>query len=553
MVRNGLLVFLGVGLPLALTLPVSSARGEDSESRLRTQLAVQTALQQGRDNLQRGNYQAAVYCLEKEIARVDGNRDYMNSLREAYRGYIRELQQANHYPEARTYQERLKILDPGYQIELSASRSSAPPAPPTVAALATQTTSAPPTPPKPVESAAPKPSGKYTARPQMPDEQDPFADNNGVQQPPLRDLLDRAKQAFDKKDYAAANRLYEEANRLDQRATAPFREFWAFCKLSRVTEDVNKAGWTPPADAEKEVQEALALTSSPQLKRHGKEMLRRIQDRRIEVRHIPGQGQNWPEAETENFRVIHNQSRELAEQVARIAEMTRAAMTRKWFGEEPTPWKPKCRIILYATADHYARHSGKPADTVGNSTLKSDGERVIDRKIELHCDVANMLTVVLPHETTHAVLSGRFGRHLVPRWADEGMALLSEPRERVDLYLKTLPKHRSNHELFALSKLMSMENYPEPRLVRPFYAQSIGLVEFLSSQKGGPQEFARFVRDGLDNGYEAALRKHYGISDFKDLETRWSAFAQGDASGVAAMYAPGRHSDQHAEGESRSR
>jgi hypothetical protein len=131
---------------------------------------------------------------------------------------------------------------------------------------------------------------------------------------------------------------------------------------------------------------------------------------------------------------------------------------------------------------------------------------VIDRKIELHCDVANMLTVVLPHETTHAVLSGRFGRHLVPRWADEGMALLSEPRERVDLYLKTLPKHRSNHELFALSKLMSMENYPEPRLVRPFYAQSIGLVEFLSSQKGGPQEFARFVRDGLDNGYEAALR-----------------------------------------------
>src|SRR6185437_6139229 len=138
--------------------------------------------------------------------------------------------------------------------------------------------------------------------------------------------------------------------------------------------------------------------------------------------------------------------------------------------------------------------------------------------------------------TTHAVLSGRFGRHLVPRWVDEGIAILTEPRERVELYLKTLPKHRSAHELFTVSKLMSMEDYPERRLVRPFYAQSIGLVEYLAAQKGGPQEFTRFVRDGLDSGYEAALRKHYGISDFKDLEDRWSKAAQPDSSGVAAMY-----------------
>ncbi|HWG43836.1 MAG TPA: hypothetical protein VN688_13750 [Gemmataceae bacterium] len=540
MVRNGLLVLLGVSSLVALTLPGSLARGDDSESRLRTQLAVQSALQQGRDNLQRGNFQAAVYCLEKEIARVDGNRDYMNSLREAYRGYVRELQQANHYAEARTYQERLRILDPGYQIELSASRSAAPSATPTIAALASQTTPTPPAPSKPVATVAPKPSGKYTARPQMPEEHDPFADANSVQPAPIRDLLDRAKQAFDKKDYAAANRLYDEANRLDNHATAPFREFWAFCKLSSVTEDVNKAGWTPPVNAEKEVLGALALTSSPQLERHGKEMLRRIQDRRIEVRHIPGQGANWPEAETENFRVIHNQSRELAEQVARIAEMTRASMTRKWFGEEPKPWGKKCRIILYATADHYARQTHKAATSPGHSTLKTEGEHVIDRLIELHCDVANMLTVVLPHETTHAVLSGRFGRHLVPRWVDEGIAILTEPRERVELYLKTLPKHRSAHELFTVSKLMSMEDYPERRLVRPFYAQSIGLVEFLSSRKGGPQEFTRFVRDGLDNGYEAALRKHYGFQSFSDLEQHWSQHALDNASASAALYAPSR-------------
>ena len=100
MVRDRLFVSLCAGVAARPRVrAVWLSLGEDAESKLRTQLAVQTALQQGRDNLQRGEYQAAVYCLEKEIARVDGNRDYMNALREAYRGYIRELQQTNRHAE----------------------------------------------------------------------------------------------------------------------------------------------------------------------------------------------------------------------------------------------------------------------------------------------------------------------------------------------------------------------------------------------------------------------------------------------------------------------
>jgi tetratricopeptide (TPR) repeat protein len=501
--------------------------GEDSESRLRTQLAVQTALQQGRDNLQRGNYQAAVYCLEKEIARVDGNRDYLNALRDAYRGYIRELIQAKNSAEARRYQERLKIIDAGYEIEMSAGHPSNPP---TIASLASQ--SAPP--PKPAEPPAPKtPAPVYTARPQMPEEHDPFADSNSAQPSGVRDLLDRARQEFDRKNYTAANRLYEQANRLDNGAIAPYRDFWAFSKLYSVTDAVNKSGGTAPADAEKEVLAALALTASPQLERHGKDLLRALK-----VRHTPAQNQNWAEAETENFKVIHNQSRELAEQVAHIAEMTRAAMIRKWFGEEPAPWSSKCRIILYATAEHYARDTGQATTSPGHSTLKADRtnpERVLDRRIDLHCDEKNMLTHVLPHETTHAVLAGRFGPHLVPRWVDEGIAVLTEPREKVDQYLKNLPTHQSRHELFPVAKLMGMEDYPESRLVSPFYVQSISLVEYLSTQKGGPQAFTRFIRDGLEKGYESALRQHYGIQDFGELEQRWSQAALGDAPRAAAM------------------
>jgi len=513
MVRNGLFVSL-----CALALGAGSVFGEDTESKLRRQLAVQSALQQGRDNLQRGDYQAAVYCLEKEIARVDGNRDYMNALREAYRGYIRELLQSNRPSEARTYQERLKILDPGYQIELNIGHSSNLP---TVASLAAQST-----PPSP----ATKPAATYTARPQMPDENDPFADSNSSQTSAGSDVLERARREYDAKNYKAADRLYEEANRLDSRSIGPYRELWAFCKLFAATEVVNKAGWTPPAEAEKNVLAALALTTSPQLQRQGKELLRAIQDRHIEIRHVPAQGQRWPEVETANFRVIYHETRELAEQAARVAEMTRASASRKWFGEEPAPWQPKCVIFLYPNADFYARQTGKTKDSPGHLTSACDPinlERVVKRQIDLHCDVADMLTHVLPHETTHAVFVGRFGRHDLPRWADEGMAILSEPREKVERYLKKVPTLRSRHELFSVAELLAMNDYPEPRRITSFYVQSISLVEFLSAQKGGPQGFTRFVRDGLENGFEKSLQQHYGFRDFKDLEERWSQTAAG--------------------------
>lgn len=509
MVRNGLFASL-----CALALGAGSVFGEDAENKIRRQLAVQSAIQQGRDNLQRGNYQAAVYCLEKEISRVDGNRDYMNALREAYRGYIRDLLQSNRQAEARTYQERLKILDPGYQIELNIGTSNCPP---TIASLAAHSTPSP--------SAATKPATTYTARPQMPDEHDPFADSNHAPNSVGGDVLERARHEYDAKNYEAADRLYEEANRLDSRSIGPYRELWAFCKLYAATESVNKAGWTPPAEAEKTVLAALSLSKSPQLQQQGKELLRAIQDRRIEIRHVPAQGQRWAEVETANFRVIYHESRALAEQAARVAEMTRATVNRKWFGDEPPAWQPKCTIFLYPNAVFYARQTGKAKDSPGHSTLqaeKANLERVVKRQIDLHCDVADMLTHVLPHEATHVALYGRFGRHELPRWADEGMAILSEPREKIERYLKKVPALRSQHESFSVSEMLALNDYPEARRVTSFWVQSVSLVDYLSAQKSGPQEFTRFVREGLESGFEAALQRHYGFRDFKDLEDRWS-------------------------------
>ena len=71
--------------------------------------------------------------------------------------------------------------------------------------------------------------------------------------------------------------------------------------------------------------------------------------------------------------------------------------------------------------------------------------------------------------------------------------------------------------------LIEMRDYPEPRAIGAFYAQSVSLVDFLTHEKGAAR-FAVFVRDGERDGYSASLRKHYGWS-FAELERRWQRHA----------------------------
>src|SRR5262245_47293182 len=118
MARDALCLIVCAGL-LFVTSSTGAALPEVPKQRLETQLAVQRAFPEGRDHLQRGNYQAAVYVLESQVARIDGSREYLQALRDAYRGYLRELQQAKRTNELAVYQRRLEILDPGSQLELA--------------------------------------------------------------------------------------------------------------------------------------------------------------------------------------------------------------------------------------------------------------------------------------------------------------------------------------------------------------------------------------------------------------------------------------------------
>jgi hypothetical protein len=166
-----------------------------------------------------------------------------------------------------------------------------------------------------------------------------------------------------------------------------------------------------------------------------------------------------------------------------------------------------------------------------------EGERVLARRIDLHCDDPNMSIGVLPHEVTHVVLAGRFPRAL-PRWADEGMAVLSEPRGRIERHLRNLPMHAQQNQLFQVGQLLKFDkSYPDPQLVGPFYAQSVSVVEYLSGLRG-PVVFSQFLAEGMRGNFETALRKHYSIPSFQELDTAWRGATLGDAQAARVAAQP---------------
>lgn len=501
----------------SLLSPAQAAPGDDRESLIAATLAVQTAMQQGRDFMLRNDSKSAVQALEAQLARINGNAAYLALLRDAYRAHIKELRLAGQEAEAQRYLQRLQVLDPGAALDGSLVRGANAPAQPAVQMPAKPTATAPA-------------KTEATARGKMEEEGDPFHPAREDKQGKARSLLARAESEFGNRRYKEAGTLFEQAHQADANATAGSLERWAYCKLYRVVEQLNLPGASPPwADLEQEIRQAMAM--APKLE-YAKSLAAEVDKRKsaakpvkeqptVAVRHYETDNSGWARAETANFRVFHAQPREVAEQVAQIAERTRTTAAAKWFGGFKDDWSPRCDIYLYANGKEYREYTQAPADSPGHSTFRSDAGHVIGRRIDLPCDnLNNMLVAVLPHEATHAVLAGQFGEQRIPPWADEGMAVLTEPRDRIDRHLRNLSRCRREEQLFSLKQLMTMTNYPDPRYITAFYAESVSLVEFLAAEKG-PQEFSAFLREAVRSSYEASLQKHYGYGSFSELQKKW--------------------------------
>ncbi len=248
---------------------------------------------------------------------------------------------------------------------------------------------------------------------------------------------------------------------------------------------------------------------------------------------------DWEIHDTTNFRVYHHDAL-LAARAAEAAESVRARQTEVWCSrKQEGHWTPRCEIYLYPDGKQFAKATGQPESSPGFSTMSSNGQSMIGRKVSLRADHPQLLSAILPHEVTHVVLADLFTTSQIPRWADEGIAVLAEPPAERDLRASELEKPLESGRIFNLATLMAMD-YPAPQDWNVYYAQSVSLTRFLVDL-GAPAQFIEFVRRAHDGGIEPALREIYQIDSLASLEDRWLSHARRQ---FAARTAPRSGQDQ---------
>lgn len=216
---------------------------------------------------------------------------------------------------------------------------------------------------------------------------------------------------------------------------------------------------------------------------------------------------------TDNFRVEAD-SAATARHVGLRAEELRTALSEEWLGTSLEDWPDRCRVVV----------------NTGSERLKGDTTYLISRgevtrwRMELHGPLGRVLETLLPHEVVHTILASHF-RRAIPRWADEGAALMAEDASERQRLWKLEEGRLLAGNLPPLEEVLAASEYPRERdRLRTFYVRGASLTEFLLF--AGKGRFLAFVGTGIDHDWDTAVRMHYGFADVASLEAAWTEWMQ---------------------------
>ncbi|MBI1918671.1 MAG: sigma-70 family RNA polymerase sigma factor [Planctomycetes bacterium] len=210
---------------------------------------------------------------------------------------------------------------------------------------------------------------------------------------------------------------------------------------------------------------------------------------------------------TKNFRVSAASQR-VARLVAEAAEVYRKKLALLWLGKELPPWPEPCPVKVTITA----RGSG------GATSFAFDAGKVLNQNMHLEGPLDSILANVLPHEVTHTILAHAVGKPL-PRWADEGAAVLAEDDQEHRRYDRLVTRIIDERRAMPLRRLFALNEYP--RDVMTLFAQGYSVTNFLVG-KNDRQTFLAFVKLGMRDGWDRAVRA-YNFRDVEALEDTWLA------------------------------
>ncbi len=183
-------------------------------------------------------------------------------------------------------------------------------------------------------------------------------------------------------------------------------------------------------------------------------------------------------------------------------------------------WDNRAKIYIYDDAEEYQAQTGQPSWSIGSVVPK-------DKIIHAFPGVRDFFTTVLPHEMGHIIFREfvGFDNSSVPLWLDEGVARYQE-RARYMAASRILKRDWQEGRLISLPELSNFN----PRLVNNpdsvnlFYAEAIGVVEFLIKEFG-KDKFVYFCQNIRDKkNLNSAISSTYPFKDLLELDKAWKEY-----------------------------
>lgn len=233
----------------------------------------------------------------------------------------------------------------------------------------------------------------------------------------------------------------------------------------------------------------------------------------------------WRIIESPNFRCWSQLAEPEAKQLTESCEIWRSRLRSAWITDaDRRDWTPKCEVYVHPNQVAYNQSLRRPGDaSVGTTSMNFDQGRTVYRRIDVRADAGDWSNAALPHELTHVVLGERFGGHTLPRWADEGIAMLSESADKHRERLENLQTILASQSTLKMHDLVTTKGLPAPQFRNAFYGQSLALSSLLV-RKGTPAKFADFVEESIRVGADQALRTHYSVNGIAALQQEWNVW-----------------------------
>jgi hypothetical protein len=212
---------------------------------------------------------------------------------------------------------------------------------------------------------------------------------------------------------------------------------------------------------------------------------------------------------TPNF-VITAATPEFAQQVGEAAEHYRRELSIEWTGREMPRWSSPCPIRVTAGM----------MGAGGATTFNFERGEVFGWNMNIQGSEERILDSVLPHEINHTIFACYFRRPL-PRWADEGAASLIEHESERMRLRKLHSQVMGSTRKIPLRRLLEMKEYPtDQQQVLTLYAEGHSLADYLIG-KSDKATYLKFLNDAHHQGWDKALKSHFGYSKVESLEKEW--------------------------------